>query len=1116
MNTTKRPLKQVSQRQSALRLSHITPLALASSLLIQSIALAQTGSSTAPTGGSSYRGESTVPPLGTASQVFPGASNGGVDYRANAQVARLAVEVEKNDLPADGVSPNRIIIRAFDAEGQFIKSPKGKLFATIEVSAGRILVDGAKTDEFGPGRRDADRVIPGTQVELVNGAVAVTLLAPVEAQDVRVRVTMGSVVAQGVVSYLPELREFVAAGLLEGILTSRSKSNISPTRIDDGFEKELRRWVRNSDDGKRSLGVRSAFFVKGKLQNEWLLTAAFDSDKDSKNRLFKDPTSDEMYPVYGDSALRGNEAKSADRVYLRMDKGKTYGLYGDFNTGDGFSQLTGGGSVAGIKLRNLGSYSRSATGLRGHLEESNYLGNAYYFRDNLKQVVEEYRGNGTSGPYYVTSRSGVQGSEKVEIITRDRNQLGVVLDVLALVRFDDYTFEPFSGAILLKSPVASLDSNGNPRYLRITYEVEQGGPSFAAYGVDGQVKLAEKWEVGGSFNRDENPSSPYTLMSVNTAVQLGDNTRLVAEVARSKSTRYLLSASATTSTTTPSGAAGELRNDRTGDAVRIEVQHKKDALQGAAWLMTSDPDFYNPSASVSEGKSEYGAKAGYQISEKTQVYGEISRTQQKAAAADPARDAMALGVKWKPTETLALDLSLRQTQEDAGFTGGSTLSSNTSAGGGFFGLGNDGVNPSSGISNTSATTGTANTVDRNATSVRLGVNWAPAERWTLGGDVELGSESQRRFAVNAQYQLAERAKVFGRYEHQRGLTSSSALNPEDKSNALTFGVESGYMPGGTLFSEYRLRDALSGETASNRDMQLASGVRNTWNVREGLAYTTSAEILKVFQGSVRNAFALTGGVDYRMNELTQFSGRLEWRRLNDDVSVIGDQTENQYLSTVSVARKMDRDWTFLARNYLLVNDYTNGARIQDRLQFGAAWRPVDHNRFNALGRYEYKTQRDTRASATPEDSYNTHIISMHGSYHPSRPWWLGGRVAYKNSKGSFTNPDSSITQDNFSAILVGGRVTYDITENWDISYMASVFQGLKGDTGRQFASGLEVGYLLRQDLWLSAGYNWTGFSDKDLTSGEYTNRGAYLRLRFKFDENLFRSDNKSVNRALDR
>jgi hypothetical protein len=49
------------------------------------------------------------------------------------------------------------------------------------------------------------------------------------------------------------------------------------------------------------------------------------------------------------------------------------------------------------------------------------------------------------------------------------------------------------------------------------------------------------------------------------------------------------------------------------------------------------------------------------------------------------------------------------------------------------------------------------------------------------------------------------------------------------------------------------------------------------------------------------------------------------------------------------------------------------------------------------------------------------------------------------------------------------------------------------------------------------GFNSTGFSaDRDLAGYEYTQQGAYLRLRFKFDQNLFAGDNKSINRTLDR
>ncbi|MBS7808707.1 hypothetical protein [Variovorax sp. PCZ-1] len=1083
----------------------ITPIALAVALMASG-AMAQTQQSA---DGGAYRGLSTSPSLGSAPSVFNGSSNGGVNYAANTSVARLVVDVEKSDIPADGTSGNRITIRTFDGKGQPTSTD---VVATIEVSGGRVLLDGAKTDELGAGRRDTDRVTPGVQITVKNGVASFILLSPIEAGDVRVRITAGAAVAQGVVSYLPELREFVAAGLVEAILSRKAKGNsIDPVRIDDGFERELRRWVRSSSDGKSYFGARSAFFVKGKLQKEWLLTAAFDSDKDTRNRFLRDPRADDLYPVYGDSSLRGSEAKSADRVYLRLDKERSYALYGDFNTGDGFAQLSSGGAVAGMRVRNLGAYNRSGTGLRGHVEQSTYFANVFATRDSLKQVVEEYGLNGTRGPFYTRLTSGVQNTEKVEIITRDRSQVNLVRNVVALARFEDYSFEPFSGAILLTNSLPSVDVDGNPQYLRITYEVDQGGEEFWVAGVDGQLKLGERSEVGASLVRDSNPLSPYNLSSVNVVVGLSDNTRIVAEFARSDSTRYVVGSAL--ATTTPSGLAGEAKDKRSGTAWRVEAQHKADKFDAAAWAMRSGDEFYNPNASISEGRAEYGARAGYDISDSMQVYGEAARTQNQALAGDPKRDTKALGLRWKPNKTLGLDLSLRHSQEDAGFVGSSTISSSNTGAGGFFNQGVDATNPSTGTTITSNSTfsggnGIASTLDRKATTLRLGANWQATERFGLRGEVEGGSSSQRRLALGAQYQVAERTRLYGNYEIQRGLTSSAALSPADKSNAFTLGVDSSYMPGGTVFSEYRLRDALSTGTASNRDMQLATGVRNTWNVREGLSYSTGAEVLKVFQGSVRNAVALSGGVDYTVSELSKVSVKLDWRRLDDDKSVVGNQTETQWLKTLSYARKMDRDWTFLARNYLLFTNYSDKPnRLQDRLQAGFAWRPVDNNRINGLARYEYRIERDNAASI---NEY-AHAFSVHGSYHPSRPWWLNGRVAFKTS----TDKTLPAADRRYTAWLLGGRATYDISEKWDVGVLASVLGSPQGSS-KQYAFGLEAGYQIATDLWLSAGYNWTGFSDKDLTSGEYTNRGAFLRLRFKFDENLFRSRNTSVNRTLDR
>jgi hypothetical protein len=49
---------------------------------------------------------------------------------------------------------------------------------------------------------------------------------------------------------------------------------------------------------------------------------------------------------------------------------------------------------------------------------------------------------------------------------------------------------------------------------------------------------------------------------------------------------------------------------------------------------------------------------------------------------------------------------------------------------------------------------------------------------------------------------------------------------------------------------------------------------------------------------------------------------------------------------------------------------------------------------------------------------------------------------------------------------------------------------------------LEAGYQLTTNVWLSSGYNWNGFDNADLSGTEYHNRGAYLRLRVKFNEML--------------
>ena len=223
--------------------------------------------------------------------------------------------------------------------------------------------------------------------------------------------------------------------------------------------------------------------------------------------------------------------------------------------------------------------------------------------------------------------------------------------------------------------------------------------------------------------------------------------------------------------------------------------------------------------------------------------------------------------------------------------------------------------------------------------------------------------------------------------------------------------------------------------------------------------------------------------------------------------------------TVGVARKLDSDWTLISREYASIvkpRTLTGSNTLQSRFQVGFAYRPVDNNKFDALGLYERKNNRNSSANALAagtEINSNTDIISFRGNYHPSRVWWLSGRYAYKNVNELLLGT----VNDSYRAQLLGGRVTYDVTNRWSLGAMVSRLQGSGGDV--QYAYGLEVGYIVVDNLYATLGYNWRGFSSSGaangLTGNDYTNRGWVLGLRYKFDEDLFRKNDPATNKTLD-
>jgi hypothetical protein len=1037
--------------------------------------------------------------------------------RINSPVEVITVTADKADFQADGQSAIAVKVALTGSNNQPVAEA---VDVTVEVNGGaRILVPARVTSEAGADKADVDRIVPATQIKSSNGALNFKVLAPAQPGDVTLRVSYKGRQVDLKLIALPEEREMFAVGLIElqGRGNKVDAKDLLPARQNDGFDRELKNWRREFGNGKQAIAGHAAVYLKGLIKGDVLLTLAYDNEKPDTKTLFQDIDPQGLYPVYGDSSLRGIDAQSSSRLYVRLDKKQSYLLYGDYNSS------SGGASLA--------AYSRSLTGIKGHYQEGDVTANAWVSRDTLRQVVDEFPGRGVSGPYSLTNPNGVTGTEKVEIVVRDRSQPSLIVRVTQLARFTDYEFEPFNGKILFRAPVPSVDAQLNPVSIRVTYEVEQGGKNFTVAGVDGKLKINDTLAISGSFAKDSNPTAPYTIGGIGAEVAFTDRLKLTVELAKSKGTPSAALGTAAT-------AIG-VATDVTGNAAKVELQHNGEDLRARGYFTKTQDGFNNSSSGITGGRTEAGLQGALKLSESLSLKGEVIKSKDDGTANNTVtnkRDATGaqLGIEYKPNEAASVELGLRRAKQNAqsltlnsvsGCTNGTTPNTATGTGTGYnagFGINPNGgqqINPNTGLPDVcggstlyAQTDKTPQETTNNA--IYLRGKLAVSEKVSVFAEVqrdkaetvtatETTSNTQTLYGVGAEYRPYDKTRVYLRHDFSRSFGGLYGLGQGDGARLTTLGVDTEYMRDGTVFSEYRLRDAANG-----REVQNAIGLRNGWMLAEGLKLNTSAEQLRV-RGNPNTTpptpsnttTALGVGLEYTANPLWKASGRVEWRQ---------DATNVNWLSTLGVAGKLDRDWTILARNYFNRLDprYTPGVNNQDRFQVGVAYRPVDRNDLDMLGLIEHKTERDTtQLNATLRDA---NIISTRLNWHPSRPWWVSGRLAAKQVRGEVL--EGTVVAP-YTATLASGRVMYDVTNRWSVGTNVSYLVGSGGT--KQYAYGLEAGYTVFDNLWAVLGYTWRGFSDKDLLAGEnYTNRGWYLGLRYKFDEDIFGRNDPSVNKTL--
>ena len=471
--------------------------------------------------------------------------------------ARILLSPEKAEIGADGQSSVPFAVTLLDALGK--PSPQEQV-VTVVLSRGK--VDG----------QDLDPSAPGHQIKAVDGRAVFSVRGGGETGPEALKVLVGTDLAAGAeLFFVPRPRPWVVAGIADVAAgankVSGDTANASQQDLfQDGFvHKE-----------------RLAVFAKGTIGNGYLLTGSYDTGKEKTEPLFQQVDPARYYPMYTDASRIGYDAASVNKLFLKVEKDRSYALYGDYRTD--------------LTRNDFARYDRTFTGAKLDVDTGWMTLRAFGAETTRILVRDELPGNGTSGFYFLKKSPVVENSERVRVEVRDRYNLWRILSTVEKAPFVDYTIDYRTGSILFKNPVPSLDPGLNPVIIVVLYESDGTNDGFYTYGGRAALRPWKGFEIGATAVREDRDQTSASLAGVDATLRVGD--------------RLLVKGEAAGTDTTLKGK---------GTAWKVEAEGvPTEKTKISAYYREVGKDFENLSAQSAEpGTIRYGAKAGYQPTSST-------------------------------------------------------------------------------------------------------------------------------------------------------------------------------------------------------------------------------------------------------------------------------------------------------------------------------------------------------------------------------------------------------------------------------------------------------------------------------------------------------------------
>lgn len=956
----------------------------------------------------------------------------------------LNAEFLKNQsvLVADGITRPVIAVRLTDRDGKPVRNGAVGDFAVPAPYEPAVEVDAQQAQQLS----GLERARPVWRVEGDNG-IAYIELAPTTASGT---VSVEFNFRDGEVSRPQRVETWLDPGDRPWTVVGFAAGTVGFNTLDSRLE------ALSDDEDSINLDGRVALYAKGRVLGKWLLTLAYDSDKERDETDFGgviDPRS--YYTIYADRSEQRFDAASLRRLYIRLERPQFYALFGDYETGLGEAQLS--------------RYQRSFNGVKAEYRSEQVSATAFGADTPFRFRREEIQGNGLTGPYALSARDVIINSERVTLQVRDRFRSDRIVDERQLTRHIDYDIDYITGTLRFREPILSR-INLDPQFIIAEYEVD--GIGQRTMNAGGRVSWRsndQKLQVAATAIHDETTDITTNLGGVDLRYRPDLKTEVRAELAVSNGESDINSG----------------RPDAgTASAWLVEAEHHGKDFDILAYVRRQSNNFgLGQQNAVESGTRKFGIDSRYRFTKELSLA--VTSFQEDFLVSGARRRAGSAELEYRANKT-----SLR-----AGVTHAEDR------------LADGRINRS-----TIATFGGSQRLLDNKLELDAQTSFA------LGGQDE-SVDFPARHSFGARYAITKDVRILGSYEFTDGANfdaqtarvgfeltpwaGARILATANQQDIAEFGPRSfaayGFSQSLKLSQQWTVDFSLDGNQTLNGDIDPADVINPLQPVANGGFLSPTGALTEDF-------IAVTSGATYRNNDWS-WATRAEYRA--------GDLGDRYGVTTAAL--KQTGNGSNIGGLFSYFRAEQDGGPQTDTFEGELSWahRP-DNSRWSFLEKVEYREDSVRNAVAGQAGPIGGALLTVNGDV-TSRRIINSLSVNYtpidETSGGSFVERGeytvfwgTRYVFDRFGpddvegwSNVVGADFRFDLSDTIDVGAAGTVRIGTDADS-IAWAGGPTVGVTPFKNGYISVGYNFVGFEDRDFEESRYTRSGPFITFRLKFDQ----------------